>query len=81
MIFEIYKGVVIIRLNTLINYRLNIKNRYYKKITLNFGPQHLVVHGVSRSVLKMNGEVVELRHEGADAESTPMSLAMSRLII
>ncbi|KAL4181296.1 hypothetical protein AMTRI_Chr12g270510 [Amborella trichopoda] len=29
------------------------------QITSNFGPQHPAAHGVSRSVLEMNGEVVE----------------------
>jgi NADH:ubiquinone oxidoreductase subunit D len=36
-----------------------VKTKQIKKITLNFGPQHLVVHGVLQLVLEMNGEVVE----------------------
>ncbi|KAL3579650.1 hypothetical protein D5086_017485 [Populus alba] len=38
------------------------KNGQIKNFTLNFGPQHpaaLIQMGVSRSVLEMNGEVVE----------------------
>jgi NADH-quinone oxidoreductase subunit D len=35
------------------------KTKPIKKFTLNFGPRHLVVHGVLRLILKMNGEVVE----------------------
>uniref|UniRef100_A0A141BUN0 NADH dehydrogenase [ubiquinone] iron-sulfur protein 2 n=1 Tax=Cuscuta gronovii TaxID=35886 RepID=A0A141BUN0_CUSGR len=34
-------------------------NRQIKNFTSNFGPQHPAAHGVSRSVLEMNGEVVE----------------------
>nr|WRW54235.1 NADH dehydrogenase subunit 7 [Trapa bicornis]WRW54281.1 NADH dehydrogenase subunit 7 [Trapa incisa] len=33
--------------------------RQIKNFTSNFGPQHPAAHGVSRSVLEMNGEVVE----------------------
>lgn len=35
------------------------RNRQIKNFTSNFGPQHPAAHGVSRSVLEMNGEVVE----------------------
>jgi NADH:ubiquinone oxidoreductase subunit D len=35
------------------------KTKQIKKFTLNFGPQHPAAHGVLRSVLEMNGEVVE----------------------
>ncbi|KAK7298389.1 hypothetical protein VNO77_46848 [Canavalia gladiata] len=34
-------------------------NGQIKNFTSNFGPQHPAAHGVSRSVLEMNGEVVE----------------------
>nr|GFA12539.1 NADH dehydrogenase [ubiquinone] iron-sulfur protein 2 [Tanacetum cinerariifolium] len=34
-------------------------NGQIKNFTSNFGPQHAAAHGVSRSVLEMNGEVVE----------------------
>nr|UFH78276.1 NADH dehydrogenase subunit 7 [Chlorophytum comosum] len=35
------------------------RNGQIKNFTSNFGPQHPAAHGVSRSVLEMNGEVVE----------------------
>ncbi|KAM3696325.1 hypothetical protein ACB094_06G031900 [Castanea mollissima] len=35
------------------------RKRQIQNFTLNFGPQHPAAHGVSRSVLEMNGEVVE----------------------
>uniref|UniRef100_A0A7L7SFJ9 NADH dehydrogenase [ubiquinone] iron-sulfur protein 2 n=1 Tax=Passiflora edulis TaxID=78168 RepID=A0A7L7SFJ9_PASED len=35
------------------------RNGQIQNFTLNFGPQHPAAHGVSRSVLEMNGEVVE----------------------
>nr|UJP68200.1 NADH dehydrogenase subunit 7 [Dichondra micrantha] len=38
---------------------MTTRNRQIKNFTLNFGPQHPAAHGVSRSVLEMNGEVVE----------------------
>nr|YP_010899662.1 NADH dehydrogenase subunit 7 [Cuscuta epithymum]WHS15787.1 NADH dehydrogenase subunit 7 [Cuscuta epithymum]DAZ87063.1 TPA_asm: NADH dehydrogenase subunit 7 [Cuscuta epilinum]DAZ87115.1 TPA_asm: NADH dehydrogenase subunit 7 [Cuscuta europaea] len=38
---------------------MTIRNRQIKNFTSNFGPQHPAAHGVSRSVLEMNGEVVE----------------------
>ncbi|CAH9117719.1 unnamed protein product [Cuscuta epithymum] len=69
---------------------MTIRNRQIKNFTSNFGPQHPAAHGVSRSVLEMNGEVVEraephiwitpVRHEAADAESAPMPLAMPCLV-
>jgi NADH:ubiquinone oxidoreductase subunit D len=34
-------------------------SRNISNLTSNFGPQHPAAHGVSRSVLEMNGEVVE----------------------
>ncbi|KAK8464067.1 hypothetical protein PHAVU_011G124215 [Phaseolus vulgaris] len=34
-------------------------NGQIKNFTSNFGPQHPTAHGVSRSILEMNGEVVE----------------------
>nr|QUO98223.1 NADH dehydrogenase subunit 7 [Dalbergia odorifera] len=38
---------------------MTTRNGQIKNFTLNFGPQHPAAHGVSRSVLEMNGEVVE----------------------
>ncbi|KAG6736880.1 hypothetical protein POTOM_060191 (mitochondrion) [Populus tomentosa] len=38
---------------------MTTKNGQIKNFTSNFGPQHPAAHGVSRSVLEMNGEVVE----------------------
>ncbi|YP_009153926.1 NADH dehydrogenase subunit 7 (mitochondrion) [Gossypium arboreum] len=38
---------------------MTTRNRQIKNFTSNFGPQHPAAHGVSRSVLEMNGEVVE----------------------
>uniref|UniRef100_M1B0H9 NADH-ubiquinone oxidoreductase 49 kDa subunit n=1 Tax=Solanum tuberosum TaxID=4113 RepID=M1B0H9_SOLTU len=38
---------------------MTTKNRQIQNFTSNFGPQHPAAHGVSRSVLEMNGEVVE----------------------
>nr|YP_010722200.1 NADH dehydrogenase subunit 7 [Paropyrum anemonoides]WDV09956.1 NADH dehydrogenase subunit 7 [Paropyrum anemonoides] len=38
---------------------MTTRNRQIKNFTLNSGPQHPAAHGVSRSVLEMNGEVVE----------------------
>jgi NADH:ubiquinone oxidoreductase subunit D len=35
------------------------KTKQIKNFTLNFGPQHPAAHGVLRSILEMNGEVVE----------------------
>ncbi|KAJ4834906.1 NADH dehydrogenase [ubiquinone] iron-sulfur protein 2 [Turnera subulata] len=37
---------------------MTTRNGQIKNFTLNFGPQHPAAHGVSRSVLEMNGEVV-----------------------
>nr|YP_010692704.1 NADH dehydrogenase subunit 7 [Melastoma candidum]YP_010692745.1 NADH dehydrogenase subunit 7 [Melastoma sanguineum]YP_010692800.1 NADH dehydrogenase subunit 7 [Melastoma dodecandrum]WCA44196.1 NADH dehydrogenase subunit 7 [Melastoma candidum]WCA44237.1 NADH dehydrogenase subunit 7 [Melastoma sanguineum]WCA44294.1 NADH dehydrogenase subunit 7 [Melastoma dodecandrum] len=38
---------------------MTTRHRQIKNFTSNFGPQHPAAHGVSRSVLEMNGEVVE----------------------
>ncbi|GKE88302.1 NADH dehydrogenase subunit 7 [Tanacetum coccineum] len=38
---------------------LTTRNGQIKIFTSNFGPQHPAAHGVPRSVLEMNGEVVE----------------------
>uniref|UniRef100_A0A2U8XH11 NADH dehydrogenase [ubiquinone] iron-sulfur protein 2 n=1 Tax=Codonopsis lanceolata TaxID=103999 RepID=A0A2U8XH11_9ASTR len=38
---------------------MTTRNGQIKNFTSNFGPQHPAAHGVSRSVLEMNGEVVE----------------------
>uniref|UniRef100_A0A8F8X726 NADH dehydrogenase [ubiquinone] iron-sulfur protein 2 n=3 Tax=Morindeae TaxID=169655 RepID=A0A8F8X726_9GENT len=38
---------------------MTTRNRKIQNFTSNFGPQHPAAHGVSRSVLEMNGEVVE----------------------
>lgn len=38
---------------------MTTRNGQIKNLTSNFGPQHPAAHGVSRSVLEMNGEVVE----------------------
>nr|UYR95201.1 NADH dehydrogenase subunit 7 [Gentiana crassicaulis]UYR95267.1 NADH dehydrogenase subunit 7 [Gentiana straminea] len=38
---------------------MTTRKRQIKNFTSNFGPQHPAAHGVSRSVLEMNGEVVE----------------------
>ncbi|KAI3901063.1 hypothetical protein MKW92_028947 [Papaver armeniacum] len=38
---------------------MTTRNGKIKNFTSNFGPQHPAAHGVSRSVLEMNGEVVE----------------------
>ncbi|KAM3684466.1 hypothetical protein ACJW30_11G045800 [Castanea mollissima] len=38
---------------------MTTRNRQIKNFTSNFGPQHPAAHGVSRSVLEMNEEVVE----------------------
>ncbi|PKU60281.1 NADH dehydrogenase [ubiquinone] iron-sulfur protein 2 [Dendrobium catenatum] len=38
---------------------MTTRNGQIKNFTLNSGPQHPAAHGVSRSVLEMNGEVVE----------------------
>uniref|UniRef100_A0A0G3BGX8 NADH dehydrogenase [ubiquinone] iron-sulfur protein 2 n=1 Tax=Erodium texanum TaxID=28960 RepID=A0A0G3BGX8_EROTE len=38
---------------------MTTRNRQIKNFTSNFGPQHPAAHGVLRSVLEMNGEVVE----------------------
>ncbi|CAN4121041.1 unnamed protein product [Withania somnifera] len=38
---------------------MTTKNEQIQNFTSNFGPQHPAAHGVSRSVLEMNGEVVE----------------------
>ncbi|KAI8522446.1 hypothetical protein RHMOL_RhmolMtG0001500 (mitochondrion) [Rhododendron molle] len=35
------------------------RKKQIQNFTSNFGPQHPAAHGVSRSVLEMNGEVVE----------------------
>jgi len=35
------------------------RTKQIKNFTLNFGPQHLIAHGVLRLVLELNGEVVE----------------------
>ncbi len=35
------------------------RTKQIKNFTLNFGPQHLTIHGVLRLVLEMSGEVVE----------------------
>ncbi|EEF45748.1 conserved hypothetical protein [Ricinus communis] len=59
---------------------MTTRNGKIKNFTLNFKPQHPTTHGVSRSALEMNGEVVELRHEAADVESAPMPLAMPYLV-
>ncbi|GAV85173.1 LOW QUALITY PROTEIN: hypothetical protein CFOL_v3_28611, partial [Cephalotus follicularis] len=59
---------------------MTTSNGQIKNFTSNFGPQHPAAHGVSRLVLEMNGEVVELWHEAADAESAPMPLAMPCLV-
>uniref|UniRef100_A0A0E0G134 NAD(P)H dehydrogenase subunit H n=1 Tax=Oryza nivara TaxID=4536 RepID=A0A0E0G134_ORYNI len=37
----------------------SVRNGQIKNFTSNSGPQHPAAHGVSRSVLEMNGEVVE----------------------
>uniref|UniRef100_A0A5C7GR59 NADH-quinone oxidoreductase subunit D domain-containing protein n=1 Tax=Acer yangbiense TaxID=1000413 RepID=A0A5C7GR59_9ROSI len=70
--------------------RRHARNGQIKNFTSNFGPQHPAAHGVSRSVLEMNGEVVERAepHIGSlqcgtkplDAESAPMPLAMPCLV-
>nr|XP_029152579.1 uncharacterized protein LOC114926176 [Arachis hypogaea]XP_029152585.1 uncharacterized protein LOC114926182 [Arachis hypogaea]XP_029152710.1 uncharacterized protein LOC114927241 [Arachis hypogaea]XP_029152753.1 uncharacterized protein LOC114927307 [Arachis hypogaea] len=38
---------------------MTTRNGQFQNFTSNFGPQHPAAHGVSRSVLEMNGEVVE----------------------
>ncbi|KAI3758089.1 hypothetical protein L6452_05637 [Arctium lappa] len=38
---------------------MTTRNGQIKNFTSNFGPQYTAAHGVSRSVLEMNGEVVE----------------------
>ncbi|CAK8531319.1 unnamed protein product [Lathyrus sativus] len=38
---------------------MTTRNGQIKNFTSNFGPQHPAAHGVSGSVLEMNGEVVE----------------------
>nr|YP_009531495.1 NADH dehydrogenase subunit 7 [Pinus taeda]AXY96108.1 NADH dehydrogenase subunit 7 [Pinus taeda] len=38
---------------------MTTRNKQIRNFTSNFGPQHPAAHGVSRSVLEMNGEVVE----------------------
>ncbi|TMW94744.1 hypothetical protein EJD97_009852, partial [Solanum chilense] len=38
---------------------MTTKNTQIQNSTLNFGPQYQSDHGVSRSVLEMNGDVVE----------------------
>lgn len=38
---------------------MTTRNGQIQNFTSNFGPQHPAAHGVSRSVLEMNGEVVE----------------------
>lgn len=38
---------------------MTTRNGQIKNFTSNSGPQHPAAHGVSRSVLEMNGEVVE----------------------
>uniref|UniRef100_A0A7D9MX28 NADH dehydrogenase [ubiquinone] iron-sulfur protein 2 n=1 Tax=Medinilla magnifica TaxID=1799599 RepID=A0A7D9MX28_9MYRT len=38
---------------------MTTRHRQIQNFTSNFGPQHPAAHGVSRSVLEMNGEVVE----------------------
>ncbi|KAF7117285.1 hypothetical protein RHSIM_RhsimMtG0002300 (mitochondrion) [Rhododendron simsii] len=38
---------------------MTTRKKQIKNFTSNFGPQHPAAHGVSRSVLEMNGEVVE----------------------
>ncbi|KAG6467819.1 hypothetical protein ZIOFF_074339 (mitochondrion) [Zingiber officinale] len=38
---------------------MTTRKRQIQNFTSNFGPQHPAAHGVSRSVLEMNGEVVE----------------------
>ena len=43
----------------LLFFPMTTRNSKIKNFTSNFGPQHPAAHGVSRSVLEMNGEVVE----------------------
>ncbi|KAF8038260.1 hypothetical protein BT93_B0956 [Corymbia citriodora subsp. variegata] len=38
---------------------MTTRSKQIQNFTLNFVPQHPATHGVSRSVLKMNREVVE----------------------
>ncbi|KAE9444547.1 hypothetical protein C3L33_23555, partial [Rhododendron williamsianum] len=38
---------------------MTTRKKQIQNFTSNFGPQHPAAHGVSRSVLEMNGEVVE----------------------
>ncbi|KAK1440406.1 hypothetical protein QVD17_06233 [Tagetes erecta] len=42
-----------------VDFTKRAENGQIKNFTSNFGPQHPAAHGVSRSVLEMNGEVVE----------------------
>uniref|UniRef100_A0A494G8T9 NADH-quinone oxidoreductase subunit D domain-containing protein n=4 Tax=Solanaceae TaxID=4070 RepID=A0A494G8T9_SOLLC len=49
---------------------MTTKNRQIQNFTSNFGPQHPAAHGVSRSVLEMNGEVGDLVEKPAGAHPT-----------
>ena len=40
-------------------FTMTTRNRQIQNFTSNFGPQHPAAHGVSRSILEMNGEVVQ----------------------
>ena len=50
---------VIISFEFISAFPMTTRNGQIKNFTSNFGPQHPAAHGVSRSVLEMNGEVVE----------------------
>lgn len=52
---------------------MTTRNRQIKNFTSNFGPQHPAAHGVSRSVLEMNGEVVERAEHILDYSSAARS--------
>ncbi|KAF0907526.1 hypothetical protein E2562_018343 [Oryza meyeriana var. granulata] len=60
---------------------MTTRNGQIKNFTSNSGPQHPAAHGVSRSVLEMNGEVVERAepHIGS-LQCGTKSLTLSRLL-
>jgi hypothetical protein len=60
------------------------RNGQIKNFTSNSGPQHPTAHGASRSVLEMNGEVVEelnhMLHRLCRPPSIPLSFGLATVL-